>query len=165
MIPPPARKSNRTLWLVVGIVGAIGICCCGGVSGLGYFGFRQGSESDREAKVFATKAVKEIGKTWSKEAFAEYGAPVFQKSLKTEKTAIYVTAFRKKLGPLKSLGEFTTRGIYFGTKNGLPPATRVTMDAPATFEKGKGKIVIGVAKANDAWGIENFNIQSDDLVK
>ncbi len=141
------------------------LCCCGGGGLLGFLGFRRGAEVDKEAKLFATPAVTAIGKDWSKEAMQKYAAPSFAPLLEQGQPDKYLVAWRKKLGSLRRLGEFTTKGLYFGSKNGLPPATRVSMTASATFEKGEGTVVVGVAKTDGKWGVENLDIQSDALLK
>jgi hypothetical protein len=166
MIPPPApQKNNRVLLIVLGVIAALVLCCCGGTSLLGYFGFQKGSESDREAKAFATKAWKEIGRSWAQDDLVRYGSPHAKKVFGEEKMARVLATLRTKLGPLKTLDEFTTQGIHFGSQNGLPPATRVKLNASATFEKGDGTVTLSVAKIGEEWGFENFNVQSDELLE
>lgn len=164
-MPSPAPKNNRVVWIVLGTLLLLVLCCCGGGSVLSYFGLQRGTETDREAKVFATKAVKAMGKSWSAEEFELYGSPALKKTLASQKSDLYLSAFRNKLGRLKELSEFTTQSMHFGSQNGLPPATRVTLNAPATFEKGTGTIVVVAAKADEKWGIEKINVQSDALLK
>lgn len=161
----PAKKGIRPVWIVLGILTACLLCCCGGGAFLGFLGYRRGAEVDREAKAYATSAVQTIGKGWSKDEIRSFGSPILTDTLDQPKASFYLTTWRKKLGNLKTLGEFTTGGIFFDSQNGLPAATRVRLSAPATFEKGSGTIVLRVVKQQGHWGIESLDIESETLLK
>ena len=162
-VQPAPPRPNRTLWIVLGVVAITLSCCCGGPLMLGLFGYQRGRASDAEAKTFARSAVLAIGKDWSADEFRKYASPALVPMIGQSKATQYRAGWSKKLGHLKSLGEFTTTGIYFGSQNGLPPATRVKFTASATFVKGEGTVFLGVAKADGKWGIENLDISSDAL--
>ncbi|RYG23118.1 hypothetical protein EON82_15010 [bacterium] len=161
---PPKSNGSRTILIVLGVVFVSILLCCGGCGIIGLFGYQKGKAADAEAKAFAQSALP-AGKTISRASLEPFLASTWSNNVPKDGEAKVFTNIAKKLGPLKSIGEFTTSRFYFGSQNGQPAGTRLTLSAPVEFAKADGTITLKVAKIDEKWGIESLHVDSDAFTK
>lgn len=163
--PPPARPGpspGKIVAIVLGVVFGTLILCCGGLLLTGRNVWQSGLAADKEAKAFATQAMRAVGEDWDVSELERRASRDFQASVKSRDTEKLMRTFRRKLGPLKSLDEFTTTNYNAHSGTG---GTRIAIDmnAPAKFEKGSGKILLTVVKQDGRWGIQSLRVNSPAL--
>lgn len=164
MYAPPPKSSNRTLWIVLGVVGGVLFLCCAG----GFFLFSRGlkafQNADAEADRYAAESMVAVAKPWNADALWSRGSSAYKAAVSQQGNREIVAKFSSALGNLKSCGPFSASKTYLNSRNG---ASRVEVEASAeaTFEKGPAHVTLGMSKSGDAWQIDSFYLGSPKLLK
>ena len=65
----PPKKSNKTLWIVLGIIGFVLLLCCGGFIGLFAFAWNEADEAIDEERANDTPSAVEHGESFEHDDF------------------------------------------------------------------------------------------------
>lgn len=153
----------KTVAIVLSVIGVLVLAVCGGLFFFGRSLFQSAVATDAEGKKFATEVARAVGTNWDSEVLHARGSKRYQQSAPKDKIAEVLALCKERLGPLKSIGEFTTTSINTNTDAATGSRTTLAINAPAQFEKGSGRLEITVAKEGDKWGVDLFSVRSDLL--
>jgi hypothetical protein len=154
----------KTVWIVLGVFASVLVLCC--ISGV-FFGNRLlvGVQTvNNEADLFSKKVVEEVAADWRPASLMKYASPEFKVSVTQDKLAKLFRFLESKLGPVKSVGEFTASNTSAQSWNG-ESYTLITTVGNATFAKGDGKVTLKVIKRRGQWAVVNFHVNSDALIE
>ncbi len=154
----------KTLWIVLAIVAALGLACCGGMFFLGKGVFNAVVDVNNEADLYSTKAFSAVAADWSYDVLQAEASPEFKEQIPAEQLRSLMGLYKEKLGAFKSVGEFSASNTQAKTNNGVSLVI-VTTNATAQFEKGAGKVQLEVIKRDETWKLIAFSIESDALKK
>lgn len=150
----------KTVAIVLGVLGVLALAVCGGVFFFGRNLFQSAMDLDAQGKAFATEAVRAVAANWDPAELDQRGSKLYQQIAPKDKIAQVMALCRERLGPLKSVSEFTTQSINADATAGR---TTLQITAPAEFEKGRGNFTITVAKEGERWGVDIFSVNSPAL--
>lgn len=154
----------KVVWIVLGSFALLALLCCGGGLFFGNRLIRGVAEVNDEADRFAKKVTEEVATDWNPSTLQKYADVDFKRTVTDEQLAKLFKMFRNKLGPAKSIGEFTASNTSAQNRNGKS-YTLVTTSAQTTFEKGSGTVTLRVVRRGDKWAVYRFQVNSDALLE
>ncbi len=164
MNPPPyepAGPKKRPFpigWVLGGIFGAI-LLCCGGLAGLGFWGYSKGMQAAEESSPFVSSVLTQMSDSGYKfEAVEAHFNKTNFGGVRAKQFQVAMDAYREKLGKFVSIGKAT--GFNVRTFNG-----RTTQSASfdATFERAAATVRVSFTKEKDKHSITSFYINSKAL--
>lgn len=154
----------KTVWIVLGVLAALGLTCCGGMFFLGKGLFDSVAKTNDEADQYSAQFLAELGKDWNISVLEKHASREFQEQVPKDDLQTLLLLYKAKLGSLKSAGEFTASNIQAKSTT-TDKFVLVTTRADAEFEKGPGKVQFEVIKREDRWQVLSLEVQSDALKK
>ena len=154
----------KTLWIILGILAALGLACCGGMFFFGKGLFDKALATNDDANAYASKILPEIAKDWDINVMAKFASKEFQEQVKEADLKALLNVYKSKLGSYKSAEKFTSAGFEAKTLNG-ESYVLVTTKALTEFEKGKGTVTFEVLNRNEEWKLLSIEVNSDALKK
>lgn len=149
---------SKTTKIVLACVAGFFLLCCGGgtalvLSGLqGYKNVSQGivTEGDR--------VVGEVSRAWDAKALRNRGSAAFLAVPEKETGALF-KVWKEEYGAFQSgLGKMT--GIHSQTTTATGSSSNATYVNDATFEKGRGRIVIEFSRRGTGpWLVDSFKVE------
>ncbi|MCB0825218.1 MAG: hypothetical protein KDC26_03435 [Armatimonadetes bacterium] len=142
------------------VLGVLLLLCCGG----GIFMMSQVTDAmDKratEAKEFGDAATVQILKGWDAEVLSDLATKRYRDSFTVEQ-------FQKSLdGNKKALGAFSTGSgqakVIKADKDGDKKVLKMEYTNRASFENGRGKVVMHLLVEDKTWKIDLFRIDPDD---
>jgi hypothetical protein len=163
MNPPyePAGPKKRPFpigWVLGGIFGSI-LLCCGGLAGLGFWGYSKGMQVAEESSPFVSSVLTQMSDSGYKfEAVQGHFDKTIFEGIRAKQFQVAMDAYREKLGKFVSIGKAT--GFNVRTYNG-----RTTQSASfdARFERAAAKVRVTFTKEGDKRSIISFYITSPVL--
>lgn len=155
--------SNKVI-IGLGILGAVGLTCCFGTLFLGKGAFESAAKSVSQAQDYSDQSIKKVAAKWDRAEFLKVLDPKLTKNPK--ELDEWIDIFKKKLGPLKSLGK--SKMINFRSGKGVgsyQSGTFATFSTPATFEKGEGTVNTRVVVSDGKYILDTFKVDSKALFK
>jgi hypothetical protein len=154
----------KTVWIVLGVLAALGLACCGGIFFLGKGAIGAVTEITKGADVYSAKIFPEIAQDWDFDLVRKESSPEFQKQVSDETMRGLLKLYKTKLGKFKSVGPFTSNNIQVKTANG-DNVTLVTTKARAEFEHGAADAELECIKRGETWKLLGITMRSDKLIQ
>ncbi len=154
----------KTVWIVLGVLAALGLACCGGMLFLGKGLVGTVAKTNDEANQYAGRALQEIAKGWDIATMERHASKEFQQEVKKEDLQAILTTYKTKLGDLKSSEEFTVSNIEAKSFNG-DNFVLIKTKAHAVFDRGSGDVTFQVIRRGEDWKLLSISIESEALKK
>lgn len=154
----------KTLWIVLGVLAALGIACCAGIFFVGKGAVNAVTDLTKGADVYSARVFPEVAKDWDFDLIRRESAPEFQKQVSDETMRGLLKLYKEKLGAFMSVGPFTSDNFNMRNVNG-ESFTEVRTRAVAEFEKGPASVELKCIKRGETWKILGITLHSDKLVQ
>lgn len=154
----------KAVWIILGVLAALGLACCGGMFFLGKGVFDSVAKANDEADRYSAQLLTEVGKDWNISLLEKHASKEFREQVKKEDLQALLNLYKTKLGSVKSAGEFTASNIQAKSIDG-DNFVLVTTKSTAEFEKGPGKVQLEVIKRGEQWQLLSIEVESDALKK
>lgn len=154
----------KTVWIILGILAALGLACCGGMFLFGKGLFDKAMETNDQANAYSAKILPDIAKDWDINTLGKYASKEFQEQVSEADILALLKVYKEKLGKYKSSEEFSSTGFEAKT-NTEGSYVLVTTKALAEFEKGKGSVTLEVLNRKNEWKLLSIEINSEALKK
>ena len=154
----------KPVWIVLGVLAALGLACCGGLLFVGKGLFNSVAKTNDEADRYSAQFLSELGKNWEASVVEKHASKEFREQVSKKDLQTVLLLYKTKLGPLKTSGEFSASNIRAESTTN-DKYVLVTTRADADFEKGPGKVQFEVIRRGEKWQVLSFEIVSNALKK
>lgn len=148
----------KALWIVLGVLAACCLVCCGGAIFFGRGFVEKGMAAYKDAQAYADESIRAIAKTWDVNELEKRASPEFKGEEPHHAMAGRMEDCKERLGSLESVGKTESFSFNTGATTSEGAYQQVTMRIRAEFEKGPAEITITVAKAPAGWQINQFRV-------
>jgi hypothetical protein len=155
----------KALWIVLGVLAALGLLCCGGLFFVGKKAFNSVMEINKGGTAYAEQSMKAIASNWDPKELESRASPEFKSATSPEQMAQIVALGKNKLGKLIELRPFVMQNFDAKTASGEGSKTLITFNGSGKFEKGEADLTFGLVRRDDKWSIMAFKMNSAQFLK
>jgi hypothetical protein len=155
----------KALWIVLGVLAALGLLCCGGVFFIGRNAFNSVMEINKTGTAYAQQSMEAIAANWDVKELESRASPEFKAATSKEQMAQIVALGKDKLGKLVQLQPFIMQNFNANTESGKGTATQITFNSSGKFEMGEADLSFVLVRRDDKWSIMGFKMNSAQFMK
>lgn len=146
----------KALWIVLGIVAALGLICCGGLFFIGRGAFNTVMNANKEAMAYSEESVKAISANWDAKELESRLDPESKSQFPPDRIKQIMSEGKERLGKLKKAAPFRMTDIDVNKASTPGATTQIELHGLCSFEKGDADVIFKLAKRDEKWSIMNF---------